>query len=823
MAVLLLAPSVSSAQTELTDAQFDQLKQRWDQTLDSVSADLRDLTIVGDSLAALRENIRIVEESAAEVRDEAQAAAAEQQALLDAIGTAPAEGEPPEDAALAAERALIAERRSRSLGRAARASVALARARDLLEGTVAEETAALLGALQERTVSPLMPGAAMTAVAQVGDRLTELGEAFARSWRSGDLPDLWYQSGAALLVVVALGILAGLPLRHWLLLALGPDRTIERPSATRKLEAALGLTLANAVVPAVVIFALQSVLSASPTAAGDLKVIVDVVLRVAFDVVPLLGLAYAVLVPDRPAWRISTLTDASAARVFGAMSTYAAVLLVMAPGLVALSPLYVHGRSFDLAGSRTELGALAGLVAVILFGLAMLNLVRRRNWRRRPEDASEGTEQELGGALAHTALILVAAGVIASMILCAIGYVNLGAFVVSSMTRTLILLGYVLGLRVLFRQGLRVATSDENAVGRWLRHRLVLDDDAAARLFFWVMLAVDVVGATLLVGTIAIMWGLPGAVLDQATDLAVNGIDVGGFNLSLVNIAIAIGVFVALLTGVRVFQRFLADRVLVQTRLELGVRDALATGVSYVGYVFAALITFAVLGLDVSNVALIFGALSVGIGFGLQHVVSNFVSGLILLVQRPIKTGDWIVVGDQQGYVRRISVISTEIQTFDAAAVIIPNSTMLSSQVINWHLHSKLGRVIIRVGVSYDSDPEQVREILLACAQQNPDLLKRPAPQVLFQEFGDSSLNFEVRFFLREIDELLRVSSDLRFAIKKAFAEAGIEIPFPQRDLHIRGAGPLAKLVSAEEAEIEPSSVEPASGPVVATRRQAMP
>jgi potassium-dependent mechanosensitive channel len=309
--------------------------------------------------------------------------------------------------------------------------------------------------------------------------------------------------------------------------------------------------------------------------------------------------------------------------------------------------------------------------------------------------------------------------------------------------------------------------------------------------------------------TILIMWGLPSAVLDQARNLAVNGVNFGGFTLSLVNIGLAVGVFVVLLAIVRVFRRFLADRVLVQTRLELGVRDALATGVSYVGYVLAALITFTVLGLNVSNIALIFGALSVGIGFGLQHVVSNFVSGLILLVQRPIKTGDWIVVGDQQGYVRRISVISTEIQTFDAAAVIIPNSTMLSSQVINWHLHNKLGRVIIRVGVSYDSDPEQVRKVLLGCAEANPDLLKRPAPQVLFQEFGDSSLDFELRFFLREIDELLRVSSDLRFAIKKAFAEAGIEIPYPQRDIHIRG-GPPGKMAPIEETPIAAPTAEAA-------------
>jgi potassium-dependent mechanosensitive channel len=152
--VLLLGPLPGRAATDLSDEQFTQLTRRWNQTLDSISTELRDRTVVGDSLAALRENIRIVEESAAEARDEAAAAADEQQALLDAIGPVPAEGEPPEDEALAAERSLIADRLSRSLSRVKRSSVVLARARDLRGHAVEEETAALLGAVKERTVSP---------------------------------------------------------------------------------------------------------------------------------------------------------------------------------------------------------------------------------------------------------------------------------------------------------------------------------------------------------------------------------------------------------------------------------------------------------------------------------------------------------------------------------------------------------------------------------------------------------------------------------------------------------------------------------------------
>ncbi len=806
---LLLGPLTGKAQTELSEGQFEKLTHRWNRTLNSVGGDLHDLTITGDLLAALRDNIRIVEESAAEARDQAAAEVAEQQALLDAMGPAPAEGEPAEDPVVATERSLIKDRLSRELGRVARASVVLARVRDLYARTVEEQTSALLGAVQERTVSPLIPSVVLKAIGQAGDRLGELEDIASRSWRPNGLLDPWSAAGAAVAVIVAVTVLIVLPFRHWLLVSFGPDPAIDQPSATRRFGAAMALTLGNAVLPALVILGLGGAMSLSPNAATDLKLTIDVLLRVARDVVPLVGLAHAILMPRLPHWRASNLTDEAAKHVVRTIRAYAVALLVVAPFLVAISPKYAHGRYFELSGFRAELSALGGFVAVVIFGLTMLNLVRPRNWRYQPDDSDDASGQQ-DGALARTGTILITGGVTAAMLLCVIGYVNLGVYVISSMTRTLILLGYAFGLRVLLYRGLQVATSAENALGQRVRQRLMIDDTGASRLVFWVMLTVDVVGATFVIVTILIMWGLPGAVLDQAKDLAVNGVDLGGITLSLVNIGLAVGVFAMLLAIVRIFRRFLADRVLVQTRLELGVRDALVTGISYVGYVLAALITFAVLGLDVSNVALIFGALSVGIGFGLQHVVSNFVSGLILLIQRPIKTGDWIVVGDQQGYVRRISVISTEIQTFDAAAVIIPNSTMLSSQVINWHLHNKLGRVIVHVGVSYDSDPEQVRDVLLACADQHPDLLKRPAPQVLFREFGDSSLNFELRFFLREIDNLLRVSSELHFAIKKAFDEAGIEIPFPQRDLHIRSGAEAVKPIQAEEAPRTAPSAEAA-------------
>ena len=194
-------------------------------------------------------------------------------------------------------------------------------------------------------------------------------------------------------------------------------------------------------------------------------------------------------------------------------------------------------------------------------------------------------------------------------------------------------------------------------------------------------------------------------------------------------------------------------------------------------------------GFDFSNIAIIAGALSVGIGFGLQNIVNNFVSGLILLFERPIRKGDWIQVGATEGVVKNIQIRSTVIQTFDRSDVIVPNSELISGQVTNWVLSSTTGRAIIPIGVAYGTDTEKVRDILMGIAEDNEYISKSgfvPKPIVLFRAFGDSSLNFELRVFLYNIDNRLSVISDINFAIDKAFREQGIEIPFPQRDLHVK-------------------------------------
>lgn len=220
--------------------------------------------------------------------------------------------------------------------------------------------------------------------------------------------------------------------------------------------------------------------------------------------------------------------------------------------------------------------------------------------------------------------------------------------------------------------------------------------------------------------------------------------------------------------------------------MDAGVQNSLVTLFGYVGLVFAAAMALSIAGVDLSNLALIAGALSVGIGFGLQSVVNNFVSGLILLFERPIKVGDWIITPSGEGIVKKISVRSTEIETFDRSSIIVPNSELVAQTVTNWTHKNNMGRVRIPVGVAYGADPERVRDILMKCADENPLVVRYPEPFVSWEGFGASSLDFELRCFLSDIGRGLQVRTELRYAIFKAFKENGIEIPFPQQDIHVR-------------------------------------
>jgi small-conductance mechanosensitive channel len=243
---------------------------------------------------------------------------------------------------------------------------------------------------------------------------------------------------------------------------------------------------------------------------------------------------------------------------------------------------------------------------------------------------------------------------------------------------------------------------------------------------------------------------------------------------------------------------WVVERLLAKSKIDIGLRQTVATIIRYLFLAIGFTVILQTAGIDLSALAIVIGSLSIGIGLGLQNITNNFVSGLILLFERPIKVGDRIEFGKLNGSVLRISARATTIVTNDNIAVIVPNSELTSSAVINWSYPSRRVRFNFSIGVGYESDPEDVRKLLLEVANAHPGVLKDPPADVLFDEFGDSSLNFILRVWtVNYLDRPGVLRSEINYTISKTFKDHGIEIPFPQRDLHIRSG--LEKVFRLEE------------------------
>ncbi|MGD9974481.1 MAG: mechanosensitive ion channel domain-containing protein [Desulfatirhabdiaceae bacterium] len=286
-------------------------------------------------------------------------------------------------------------------------------------------------------------------------------------------------------------------------------------------------------------------------------------------------------------------------------------------------------------------------------------------------------------------------------------------------------------------------------------------------------------------------WGVKRAVIVNVFKVINYPVPIGDIRFSLMSLFYALLALVITVLVTRFWRQALKEKILKHSGLDPGLQDSIMTLTVYLIWAMGLFISLRVIGVSATSLTVVFGALSIGLGFGLQNIFNNFISGIILLFERPIQVGDAVEISGIWGIVKKINFRSTLVQTYDNASLIIPNSEFISNSVTNWSFKDQRLRRIITIGVAYGTDARVTADTLLEIAKSCPWVLADPKPDVLFSDFGDSALIFKLRIWTL-LDSMIAAENDIRYRINQTFSEMGIEIPFPQQDIHIRSGMPTA-------------------------------
>ena len=473
-------------------------------------------------------------------------------------------------------------------------------------------------------------------------------------------------------------------------------------------------------------------------------------------------LARRIAAPGRPEIRIVNLDDRAASQftVLVGITSFIAVfntqLGVVSAGMF-LGINYTQGQT-----------ALGALTLLVLAGVMLLVL---RNQQGLPEDDKRRFYFGWAAKLVPLVWALIFTGFAALFL----GYLALADYIAHQLVRTASVVTIVFLVYHMLDAMVQASFDPQSNFGTFLRRITGLGERAIERLGLVFRTIVDLVLVIGGIPVLLLLWTLNWVDMRGLVNTLSLGITIGDVTILPGTLAIMLAILVAGIIATKLFNRWLDRRILSDTRIKKGVQDSIITGSSYIGYFLAGIFALTAAGVDFSSLALIAGALGLGIGLGLQSIINNFVSGVILLAERPIRVGDWVSLPEGEGIVRRINVRSTEIETFDSCSIILPNSALVTEAVKNWTHNDDMGRFSIDVVVDYDTDAEMMKTLLLDTTRAHPRVLSHPAPSVLLTSFGKNGLEFVVRAFVADALMGSQVASDIRFAVLSQLREKGID------------------------------------------------
>ena len=712
----------------------------------------KSLTAIGNvdtDLGRLRDDIDGVIAKTTQTADSLRPRLADIQSQINRLGAPPADTTTAEAPAVAAERTRLNNESSQLSGAIKTLELTWYRARQAIDKITNLRLQLFVKSLTERMSSPVFPQLWSNALRDVPSVSWRL-QYNSRDWISS----IGRQKGQVLVLsAIAVGFYLLLKTIILAITRYRGARTGPAPTFFERAFSASWIAPARAIpgiATAFLVFAGLDYLNLLyyPTAAPAATALLKAVLIY----VAVASLLNAVFAPWQPERRLVNLSNRSAGRIVRHLKALAAIysadLFLSAFGQILYFPL-------SLSVVQSLLTSLA--FAIALIGLA-LTPFERLDGTGRPYRISEPRWIKIPLWLAAGAIIFA----------CLLGYVALGRFLAQQIVMTGVV-GLVATLLYLAIRAFTRGTPHERSHMSIVLERQIGFDETRQKQFAWLTESVLTLAVAMVaIPVLLLQWGFSAADIRDWAKSAIFGFQVGQFNISLARILLGALLFVVLLFATRLIQGRIRDNILVQPRMDPGIANSIDTAIGYAGIAVALLVAISYAGFDITNLAIVAGALSVGIGLGLQSIVNNFVSGLILLIERPIKVGDWIVVGDQQGTVRRISVRSTEIETFDRATLIIPNSEFITGRVLNWTHRNALGRIVLKFSADLDADPRRIINILTECANNHPDVLREPAPVAVFEGATLTTTEYTLRVLLPDIHRGLKVQSDLRVAAYEA-------------------------------------------------------